>query len=105
MIGYDDTKYIDIENLGERKLLLQHFAIDAVDGLFTPINISMNACSRERAANGFQGLSHDFSAVATGGQNGLFQDFEPVWIEIGEGGVLELTIHRVQAQSMGDRRI
>ena len=99
------AKSVDIIDLLERKQLLAHLAVNAVEILLAASYLGFNAFLLKLRDDCLANLLDDRFAIAVPFSHCLLQHAVPCRVQIGKTQVLELVVPLAHAEAVGDRRI
>src|SRR5690606_40438446 len=91
----NDAKPVDVEYVGKRLFLLDHFFINAKQGFFAATDVGFNAGSRQGYTDGVGNFAQYFASVAPRRQQGFLQYMITIGVDGFEAEVLELAIQCV----------
>ena len=100
-----DAHAVNVEHLRERIALLAHFLVDAVDRLFSSGHRRRDVGLLQAVADRLQDPVHHFAPVAARGLDRLGQHPVARRMQMLERQLLQLEVQRVEAETIGDRRV
>ena len=101
----DDAKAVDIQDIRERGLFLDHLVVNAVDRFFASGHIGFDTGRWQGATHGLVNAPQHFTAIAACRHHGLFEHVVAIGVDRRKAQVLQLTVERVQAQPVRDWRV
>ena len=102
VVFHDDAKAVDVQHFGKRQAFFLHFLVDAVQVFLAALDGGLDIGFHQLLADGFQDLVHHFAPVAACGTHGFGQHVVAVRVQVHERQVLQLAVHLVQADAVGD---
>ena len=100
-----DANSVDVDDLGQHRPLAQHLAVDAEQMLFARFHPPGNRRLLQRRLELRPDLVEEFLLVAAGALECALDHAVALRIKSLKAQILELELHRVQAEPLGHRRI
>ena len=101
----DDPQAVDIDDVGERGALAQHLAVDAVEVLLAGVDLGGYAGGLQGGRELLGDAGEELALVAAGAFERALEHPVALRIERTEAEVLELELHRVEAEPLGERGV
>jgi len=101
----DDAKTVHIDHLVDGDALVLHLLIDAVQVLLAALDAAANLDLLQRAFEGLGDLADEFLLIAARPLQLALQHLVAVGIQCPESQILEFQLHRVQPETLRDRRV
>ncbi len=98
----DDAKAVHVDHFVQRDFLVLHLAIDAVQMLLPTLDAADDVGLLQGCLEGLGDLADEFLLIAAGPLQFPFEHLVAVGVQRPEAQVLELELHRVQAEALGD---
>ena len=102
---HHDAETVDVEHLRKRQMLVAHLAEDRIQTLFASENIRVETPLRQPCTDGFGNLADHFAAVAARRLHRALEHPVTQGIHGLEGQILQLAVHRMQTQPIGNGRV
>ena len=96
---------VDVDDVGERGALAQHLAVDAVEVLLARLDLGGYAGRLQGGRELLGDAGEELALVAAGAFERALEHPVALRIERAEAEVLELQLHRVEAEPLGERGV
>ena len=101
----DDPQAVDVHDLGERRALAQHLPVDAVEVLLAGLDLGGDAGGLQGTPQLLGDARQELALVAAGALERALEHAVALRVERAEAEVLELELHGVQAEPLGERGV
>ncbi len=101
----DDAKTVDIDHFIQRDVLALHFLVNAIEMLLAAVDVADELGFFQRPLEGLGDLGDKFFLIAAGPLQLPLENLVAVGVQRPEPQVLQFELDRVQAETLGDRRV
>ena len=104
-VNDDDAQAIHIDDVGERRALAQHLAIDAVQVLFAALDLRLDAAFSQGRFELLLDLVEKLLLVAARALERALEHAVAMRVEGAKAQILELELDAIEPEALGHRRI